>query len=240
MKSDTSIEKWKRSAEAWIRDQGEEGDHSRQRILDPALEDLFRDVKGKSVLDLGCGEGRYSRILKQKGAVVSGIDPVPRFIEKARSLDPDSIYLEAFAEALPFEDASFDVVLSYLTVIDIPDLLAASREVGRVLRPGGELVVVNISNLTSSTPEWTRDENGTKLYRKVDRYMDHFSMELEWRDIRIRNYHRPLSYLLGLFLNQGFVLTRFLEPLPAEEDPGYEEEARVPNFQIYTLRHVAS
>jgi len=236
MKPDTPVEKWKQSAEAWIRDQGEQGDWSRRFILDPALEEVLREVEGKAVLDLGCGEGRYCRVLKGKGAEVTGIDPVPRFIEQARALDPVSRYVEAGAEALPFEENTFDLVLSYLTVIDIPDLAAAAGEIARVLRPGGELVMVNISNLTSSTPGWIKDEQGNKLYRKVDRYMEHFSMELEWRDIQIQNYHRQLSYLLGLFLDQGFVLTRFLEPLPAEDDPNYEEEVRAPNFQIYTLR----
>ena len=235
MNPDSTLGKWIQSANAWITDQGAEGDWSRRAVLDRALEQILADQRGKTVLDLGCGEGRYSRILQGNGAVVTGIDPVPQFIAHARSLDSVSTYVEGQAEALPFEDNSFDIVLSYLSIVDITDLQAASQEIARVVRARGELVIVNISNVASTTPGWVKDEDGNKVYRKVDRYMEHFAMDLEWRDIRIRNYHRPLSYILGLFLNQGFVLTRFIEPLPDPSDPNYNDEWRVPTFQIFSL-----
>ena len=98
MSSDVGRCKWIESASAWIRDQGEHGDWSRRTVLDPALEPILSDVGGLTVLDLGCGEGRYSRILKERGAIVTGLDPVPQFIERARSLDPESTYVEAAAD----------------------------------------------------------------------------------------------------------------------------------------------
>lgn len=223
------------SADAWITDQGADGDWSRRAILDPALESIFFDVEGAAILDLGCGEGRYSRKLKNKGAVVTGIDPVPKFIQRARSLDSESSYVEGRAEALPFAKGSFDMTLSYLSFVDIADLKAAASEITRVLRPGGKLIIVTISNLASTTPSWVKDEHGRKTHRIVDRYMEEFALDLEWRDIRIRNYHRPLSYTLGLFLNQGYVLTQFVEPLPDPSDPNFVHEHRVPTFQILCL-----
>ncbi len=236
--TETALEKWKSSAEAWITDQGELGDWSRRVVLDPALETLLPDVSGMNVLDLGCGEGRYSRVLTAKGARVTGVDPVPQFIALARQRDPDSIYIEAQAEELPLETGAFDLVLSYLSIVDIADIDAASREICRVINPNGKLIIVNISNLASTTDGWHKDENGNKTHRTVDRYMEHLAMDLEWRNIRIRNYHRPLSYILGKFLNNGFVLTDFVEPLPPEADRNYEFEFRVPNFQIYSLRRI--
>ena len=59
MNRDSTVEKWIQSAEAWIADQGEAGDWSRRAILDPALNDLLPNLDGTSVLDLGCGEGRF-------------------------------------------------------------------------------------------------------------------------------------------------------------------------------------
>ena len=238
MSSDAGIQKWIESANAWIADQGTDGDWSRRAILDPALEPILSDIQGKAILDLGCGEGRFSRTLKDKGAVVTGIDPVPQFIEYARSLDTESRYVNGTAEALPFADGSFDIVLSYLSVVDIADLKAAASEITRVLRDKGKLVVVTISNLASTTAGWVKDNNGDKAHRTVDRYMEQFALDLEWRDIKIRNYHRPLSYTLGLFLDQGFVLTRFVEPLPGPSDPNYTDEHRVPTFQIFCLHRI--
>lgn len=146
MSVNSALEKWIQSADVWIADQGTEGDWARRAVIDLALEKILTNTKAKAVLDLGCGEGRYSRILQGKGALVTGIDPVPQFIKRARSLDSVSTYVEGTAENLPFERSSFDIVLSYLTFIDIADLQAASQEINRVLRPGGELVVVSISN----------------------------------------------------------------------------------------------
>ena len=165
-----------------------------------------------------------------KGAVVTGVDPVPEFINHARSLDPDSSYVEAGAESLPFDDGSFDLVLSYLSIIDISDLKSAASEISRVLTDSGKLVIVTISNMISTTTGWSKDEQGNKLHVAIDRYMEEFPLDLEWNDIKVRNYHRPLSYVLGLFLDQGFVLTQFQEPLPDPSDPGYTDEFRVPTF----------
>ncbi|MEM6473002.1 MAG: class I SAM-dependent methyltransferase [Planctomycetota bacterium] len=239
MSSDKGIQKWIDSAGAWITDQGSDGDWSRRAILDPALEPIIAEINGKEVLDLGCGEGRYARVLKGKGALVTGVDPVPEFIQRARSLDAESTYEVGTAESIPFVDASFDVLLCYLSIIDIADLTAASKEITRVLRDGGQLIVVTISNLASTTSSWVKDGEGKKIYRTVDRYMEQFALDLEWRGIRISNYHRPLSYTLGLFLDEGYVLTKFIEPLPDRSDPNFEDERRVPTFQIFTFDHVA-
>lgn len=239
MNTDPRHAKWIASADAWIAAQGAEGDWSRREVLDPALEQIFANIAGKTVLDLGCGEGRYARILKGKGALVTGIDPVPAFITHARSLDSVSTYVEGVTEHLPFADDAFDIVLSYLSLIDIADLEAAAQEITRVLHPGGQLVIVTISNVASTTPGWIKDDAGNKLYREVDRYMEHFHMDLAWDDIKIRNYHRPLSYILGLFLNRRFVLTQFIEPLPPPSDANYADERRVPTFQLFCLQQAS-
>lgn len=232
----SAVEKWKASASAWIRTQGQDGDWARRAILDPALASIFADVEGQRILDVGCGEGRYSRILASQGAQVTGIDPVPAFIQRAESLDSKSRYLVASAESMPLDGEVFDRTLCYLTLIDIENLEMASQEIARTLKPNGELVIVSISNMASSTPNWTKDWKGKKLYRKVDRYMEEFPMDLEWKGIRITNYHRPLSYTLGLFHHRNFVTTQLLEPLPPVDDPQYEYEHRCPNFQIFVLR----
>ncbi len=76
------------------------------------------DLHGKAILDLGCGEGRYFRTLKEKGAVVTGIDPVPQFVKHARSMDPESRYVEGVAEPLLLEDGSFDIALGYRSFVE--------------------------------------------------------------------------------------------------------------------------
>jgi ubiquinone/menaquinone biosynthesis C-methylase UbiE len=233
---DWEIGGWKESAQAWIASQGEHGDTSRREILDPALDDLLGDVSGLHILDVGCGEGRYARHLAKRGAIVTGIDPVEEFIGIAKERDPKSTYLVSRAESLPLGNKSFDVVLSYLSLVDIPDYVSASREMCRVLKPGGSIVIVTVSNVASTSSGWVKDDEGRKLYRPVDRYMEDFRMDLEWSNIRIQNYHRPLSRILRQFFDAGVALTDFLEPLPRPGTAYYQEEFRAPNFQIMRLR----
>ena len=98
MSRDAGIRKWIQSANAWIAEQDTDGDWSRRAILAPALEGILLDLHGKAILDLGCGEGCYFRTLKEKGAVDTGIDPIPQFVKHARSMDPESRYVEGVAE----------------------------------------------------------------------------------------------------------------------------------------------
>lgn len=227
---------WTGSAQAWIDAQGEFGDGSRRDILDPALEPILGNVAGLTILDVGCGEGRYARLLATKGATVTGLDPVDDFINLARSRHPQGKYVVGTAEQMPFTERSFDIVLSYLSIVDIPDHRRAIGEMTRVLSSTGRIVLVTISNMASTSDTWVRDTAGRKLYRTVDRYMDEFSLDLKWSGIHIQNYHRPLSAIFSPFFEAGLLLDGFYEPLPAKGSPDYVDEYRVPTFQIMTFR----
>ncbi|MBX3097449.1 MAG: class I SAM-dependent methyltransferase [Fimbriimonadaceae bacterium] len=227
---------WERSAEAWIAAQGPDGDRSRKVILDPALGPLLGDLSGLHVLDVGCGEGRYARKMAAKGAIVTGLDPTPAFILCARTQSPNIDFVRAGAEAIPMPENSYDLSLSYLSLVDIRDDRGACAEMVRVTKVGGRIVVVTISNVASTSDGWERDEQGRAIRRTVDRYMGSFAMNLKWKGIEITNYHRPLSRILGHFLKNGCVLTQFVEPLPDPEDPSFAEEFRVPTFQIYCFQ----
>ena len=233
---DPALGGWDVSAKAWIEGQGELGDTSRRLILDPCIDPLLADVHGLSILDVGCGEGRYVRKLASRGAIVTGIDPVQEFIEVAQTRLPTGTFIKAFGESVPVPDASFDIVLSYLSIVDISDYKAGIREMCRVLKPGGRIVVATVSNVASTTDGWVKDASGAKLYRTVDRYMEEFSMDLAWMGIEIVNFHRPLSAILAVFFQCGLVMDGFYEPLPPVDDPWYCDEHRVPTFQVMTFR----
>ncbi len=107
------------------------------------------------VVDVGCGTGSALRRLAPrvpKGRLV-GVDPVPRMLAIAReraSTDPNGHrieFAEAPAERLPLEDGVADLVLAFDSIDHWSDLDAGLREVARVLRPGGRLVVVKDGGL---------------------------------------------------------------------------------------------
>lgn len=227
---------WQASARGWIESQEEEGDPSGREILDPCLDSLILPrVKGKKVLDVGCGEGRYGRRLARQEAIVAGVDPVELFINRAKTLHPEGDYRIGFGEALPFEKQEFDIVLSYLALVDIPDYKSAIDEMARVLRPGGGLFYVTVSNMASTSDGWVKDSEGNRLYRTVDRYMEDFSLHLNWLS-GITNYHRPLSAILDQFFKNGLVMDLFHEPLPPKTSSWYPEEFRCPTFQIMRFK----
>jgi ubiquinone/menaquinone biosynthesis C-methylase UbiE len=107
---------------------------------------------GERVLDVACGTGIVARLAKERvgdGRVV-GADLSPQMLEVARALAPSIEWREANAGALPFEGASFDVVLCQQGLQFFPDRAAAAREMRRVLAPGGRAMVATWLGLEES------------------------------------------------------------------------------------------
>ena len=98
---------------------------------------------GAATLEVGCGEGRVARDLVARGHRVTGLDASPTLLRAAAEADPASRYVEGPAEALPFEDGAFDLVVAYNSLMDVADMPAAVREAARVLAPGGPAVRVH-------------------------------------------------------------------------------------------------
>jgi ubiquinone/menaquinone biosynthesis C-methylase UbiE len=218
---------WDEAAAAWITSQGDNGDWSRRYVLDAAMMERVKLQPFRRALDVGCGEGRFcrfhltrqsaprslfisslARMLAAQGISATGLDPTSAFLDEARRRDASgtSVYVQGVAEKLPFEDGSFDLVVSYLrlarwdnsvrtalmfrfSLIDIPDFRTALAEMHRVLSPGGTLLIANLNNFMSCTKGAIKDEHGQFLYHPVDRYADEFSQWVEWNGVRVQNWY---------------------------------------------------
>ena len=174
-------------------------------------------------------------MLRAAGVRATGIDPIVRFVELARERDPGGDYRLGAAEQLEFADASFDLAVSYITLIDIPDFRAAIREMARVLRPGGSLLMANLTGFTSACADrgWVKDASGEYLHYPVDDYLREFPFWFEWSGIKIENWHRPLEAYMTAFLDAGLMLKFFAEPEPVSGEAIHQERARrVPWFVV--------
>ncbi|HEX4225212.1 MAG TPA: class I SAM-dependent methyltransferase [Pseudonocardiaceae bacterium] len=98
-----------------------------------------------AILDVGCGTGALLRLAAERfpGATRTGIDPAEQMIAVATQADPTALFQVAPAENLPFDDDRFDLVLSTNSFHNWSDQATGIAEIGRVLAPGGVLVLVD-------------------------------------------------------------------------------------------------
>jgi ubiquinone/menaquinone biosynthesis C-methylase UbiE len=123
------------------------GDYSRlSRRYAPMAERLVAEMDlaaGADVLDVAAGDGNVALAAARQRATVTALDLTPELVERGRARTREAQlpidWHVGDARALPFEDASFDVLASAFGIIHVPDMRAAAVEVVRVLRPGGVL-----------------------------------------------------------------------------------------------------
>lgn len=227
---------WQASADAWIAGLGEHGDFGRRYVLDPVMIPRALGRPPGRALDVGCGEGRFCRVLSEGGFDVTGIDPTSALLAQARARDSRSAYVEGVAERLPFADATFSLLVSYLSLIDIPNIQAAISEMARVLSPGGALLIANINGFNSACSDagWVEGWSGERLHYPLDNYLTERSMWIEYRGLRILNHHRPMSTYMRILLDSGLQLVHFDEPRPSADAPAAKATnyRRVPWFHV--------
>jgi ubiquinone/menaquinone biosynthesis C-methylase UbiE len=105
---------------------------------------------GRLTVDVGCGEGRLTRHLKNLGHNMVGVDGSATLVAEARELDPSVDLRMADAASLPLDDCSADLAIAFMSLQDIDDMPTAIREIARVLEPGGRLCVAIVHPINSS------------------------------------------------------------------------------------------
>ena len=165
---------------------------------------------GRATLDLGCGEGRFTRALRRDGHAVTGADVSAELVEAARDADPAGTYVVARAEGLPFEDASFDLVLAFNVFSCVEALQDAVRESARVLANGGVLC------LSVVHPLYTAGRRTDGKWIIESGYMvEHLHTERVRRgevELTFANIHRPLGAYTAALEQSGFLIEALREP----------------------------
>ena len=206
---------WTESAQDWI-----DADQAvRTGMLDRWMLDSLGDVSGKSAIDIGCGEGRFSRLLSGLGATVTGIDLTGPFIERARSLSTDETYLLGNAETLDgIDNDTYDIAVSYIVLVDLQDFRSAVKAAYRVLRPGGRFVVCNIHPMRSCVEDGWIKQGDTKLFYPVDNYTDEGPRRIQLVRRKIRQHAPHPLQLHQCVPRRRIRLQALREPVPSDED----------------------
>ena len=128
---------------------------------------LLPDLGGLTVLDIGCGSGRYLRELRDRDARPIGIDLSEPMLAKAREIT--SRIARANVCALPIDSMSVDVIVCALALGDVPNLEIALVEMARVLRPGG-CAVYSVVHPVGATAGWSRTFEAEGRRVSIDGY----------------------------------------------------------------------
>lgn len=125
----------------------------RRKIKIRIVSQLLGDIEGKTVLDIGIGEGFFSRLCLQKKAKTISLDFADPMIQYHKENNPDFTLVQADAQYLPFKNESFDTVLALDVIEHLPSPPNFLNEVNRVLRKGGRLILTtpNTGNIIEET-----------------------------------------------------------------------------------------
>lgn len=194
------------------------------------LAELPERMEGLRVLDAGCAAGWYTQELLERGATVTAIDVSPEMVRSAirRTGGGAEVLCVDLEGELPFEDASFNLVLSSLTLHYLKDWSKTFEEFNRILKPGGILLFSVHHPFTD-----------IKLLEEAH----YFSTELiidKWKKSgKIHDvpfYRRPLNEIFAKTL-EHFSIKEVIEPKPTQRfkelaPERYERLMAEPNFLI--------
>ncbi|EIM05236.1 type 11 methyltransferase [Planococcus antarcticus DSM 14505] len=198
------------------------------------MQHIPTDLAGMKVLDAGCSAGWYSRQLADRGAIVTAVDVSPEMVSftKKHLGDSANVLCLDLEDRLPFEDESFDWIVSSLTLHYVKDWHTTFAEFHRILKPSGSFLLSIHHPLTD-----------LKLLNRPQ----YFSTELivdQWnkagKTYQVPFYRRPLSEILNTLIAY-FSIEQVTEPEPTAkfkelEPEKYDKLMKSPNFLILKVR----
>lgn len=187
------------------------------------------DVKGKRLLDVGCGSGRYARWFAAAGADVTAVDRNPANIEEAQRRGSSGIAYRCADAANVTDEKGFDIAVAVFMLNELPPEAFAPvlQNVGALLRPGGRLISV------IPHPFFLFDEQTDVVRRSGISQKDYtnvgFAYDVQlalsggtW--LSVRDHHYPLEYIISELANAGLCVGAFKELLaPTGTNAAYEK-----------------
>jgi len=214
--NDTS---WDKSAD-WYNELLTSGDGTYQKdLILPNLLRLVSPKAGEKILDLGCGQGFFSREFDKLGAKIVGVDNSVKLLDIAKASPVKSInYHKGSADNLSFLKETFDKIIMVLSLQNMEKADLVLKECAKKIKPGGSLYIVlnhpcfRIPGATA----WDWDEKNKIQYRRMDSYLSEKKNRIvmhpgEKNSEVTLSFHRPLQYYFKHLQKAGFAVERIEE-----------------------------
>jgi SAM-dependent methyltransferase len=223
-------EAWEAAAPAWIAWARTPGHDSYWRFHRDAFLPLVPEP-GRLTLDVGCGEGRVSRDLSRLGHRVVAVDASPAMATSALT-HPDGTAPVVVGDAarLPAADDVADCVVAFMSLQDVDGLEQAVAEIGRVMRPGGRLVMA-ITHPANTAGHFIAVDDGEPVFVLERSWFVRAALadtcERDGLTMTFHSEHRPLHDYTDALADAGFLVERIREV--GDPDPA-DKWSRVPLF----------
>ena len=215
----------------------------------PTVLSFLKNVRGKKILDIGCGSGLYAKILKKRGAKVHGIDISKTMTELAKKEVPGADFRVGSILKLPFKKNSFDIAISALMLDYVKDYDKALKEVHRILKPKG-IYIFSIGNPLFECRRKTK--LGGKIY-KVLGYSKDMRKVIGWNyfkegwipwklgKMRFKEYRLTMESRISSILKNGFSIEGYKDAKPVTagrriSPSDYRIFSRLPIFCAFKLK----
>ncbi|MBI2357140.1 class I SAM-dependent methyltransferase [Candidatus Dojkabacteria bacterium] len=205
--------RWERIAKKYFKSvkQDDHSDYAYEKYINtPSLLSLC-NIEGDSVLDLGCGDGRFTKKLEDEFSDVYAVDYSNQMLIEAKKLCKRTVFTKSDLEnKFPYKDNSFNLVTGKLLLMYIEDLDNISKESFRVLKSGGALVVSVTHPL-----KWISEQiNGNVAERLYKGYLSEAKISgniAKDKDLPVEFINRTVQTYINTFTKQGFVLEILVE-----------------------------
>ncbi len=220
---------WEKSADWYDRVIGERGSDLYRNVVIPAALGLLEPSKGERVLDIGCGQGVFSRALSEAGASVTGVDASRTLIATARQYPSRSPIRFLERDAAQVADLGpVDAISAILCIQNMEHLTEVCAACAQVLRPGGRMVWV-LNHPCFRIPRqssWGHEEERKIQYRRLDAYASPLNIPIVMHPGKkdsesTLSFHRSLMDLTAAAFASGMVLSGLRELVSDKQsEPG--------------------
>jgi len=208
---------------------GNSGHYYHERVIFPNLKKLYQPKRGDKVLDVGCGQGVYGRLIPSD-IEYTGVDISKELIIEAKKIDhakSHSYFVADATHAIPVGSDSYDLAISILALQNMKDAAAAIIEMARAVRVGGKIILV-LNHPAFRIPRqssWGVDETNKLEYRRINRYLSPLEIPINAHP-GVKNsavtwsYHQPISYYAKALTDSNCSITSFEEWVSDKESQG--------------------